>query len=242
MAKLKINKNYGIIPNEILNNTEISFKAKGLFAYIQSKPDGWDFSAERISVQTNEGLTSVRTGLKELENAGYLLRRKFHNEYGFFEIEYVLSENPFVENPTLDNPTSVNPTSENHTNNSNKDLSKKERQYITLSNKENSNILERKQQFYELLNNYSDQIGNEFDKFFEYWTEPSKSGKMRFEMEKFFDISRRIGTWNANASKYKGKHEANFNSIKKVNDDLINDIKNGTFYNPFSTENLSKFD
>lgn len=108
--------------------------------------------------------------------------------------------------------------------------------------KESNSIAERKQQFYNSLIDYQDQLGSEFENFFNYWAEPSKSGKMRFEMEKFFDISRRIGTWNANASKYKGKHEANFNSIKKVNDDLINDIKNGTFYNPFSTENLSKFD
>ena len=34
--------------------------------------------------------------------------------------------------------------------------------------------------------------------FIDYWTEPSASGKMRFQSEKFFDIGRRIGTWNKN--------------------------------------------
>lgn len=126
MAKLKVSKNYGIIPNEILNLKEISFKAKGLFAYIQSKPDGWDFSAERISMQTDEGLASVRSGLKELEKYGLLIRRKYHNEQGFFETEYILCEQPMVENPTLDNPTLEKPTLENYINNSNKDFSKKE--------------------------------------------------------------------------------------------------------------------
>ena len=38
--------------------------------------------------------------------------------------------------------------------------------------------------------------------FFEYWTEPTQDGKgMRFEAEKFFDHSRRMATWKANAEK-----------------------------------------
>ncbi len=38
--------------------------------------------------------------------------------------------------------------------------------------------------------------------FFEYWTEPTQDGKgMRFEAEKYFDHSRRMATWKANAEK-----------------------------------------
>lgn len=38
--------------------------------------------------------------------------------------------------------------------------------------------------------------------FFDYWTEPEKSGKrMRFEAEKFFDLGRRMDTWTANANR-----------------------------------------
>lgn len=126
MARLKINKNYGVIPNNVLNNKLLSFKAKGIYAYIQSKPDGWEFSAERIALQSEEGLASVRTGLKELELEGYLIRKKYHNEKGFFEIEYILFEEPMLENPIVENPTLDNPMSENYTNNSNKEFSKKD--------------------------------------------------------------------------------------------------------------------
>ena len=56
MGKLIVKNRYGTIPNDLLNSTKISFKAKGLFAYIQSKPDNWEFSAERISKQVKEGL------------------------------------------------------------------------------------------------------------------------------------------------------------------------------------------
>lgn len=38
--------------------------------------------------------------------------------------------------------------------------------------------------------------------FFEYWSELNKSGtKMRWESEKFFDLSRRMATWLKNSKK-----------------------------------------
>jgi hypothetical protein len=37
--------------------------------------------------------------------------------------------------------------------------------------------------------------------FFDYWTEQSTSGKMRFEGEKYFDFARRMRTWQSNATK-----------------------------------------
>ena len=94
----------------MVNNLEISLKAKGLFAYIQSKPDGWDFSAERIAKYLKEGLQSVSSALKELEKSGYLIRQKKQNEWGHWEIEYVLNEIPAPENPAPGNPVYGNPT------------------------------------------------------------------------------------------------------------------------------------
>jgi hypothetical protein len=49
-----------------------------------------------------------------------------------------------------------------------------------------------------------EELGSEFNNFMDYWTEPNlKNGKLRWEMEKFFDISRRIKTWMTNNSKFK---------------------------------------
>jgi len=134
MSKLIIKNRYGVIPNHLLNDSDISFKAKGIYAYIQSKPEDWDFSAERISNQTKEGLSSVKSALIELENKGYLNREKHKNSKGFWEIEYILFENPVVDNPPLDNPPLENPTVENHTNNSKQDYSKKDISKQDISN------------------------------------------------------------------------------------------------------------
>jgi hypothetical protein len=79
MTKLIVQDRFGIIPNALLNNPNISWNAKGLFGYIQSKPDNWDFAVERIQKDTKDGSTATNSGLRELENAGYLQRHKFKN-------------------------------------------------------------------------------------------------------------------------------------------------------------------
>ena len=60
---------------------------------------------------------------------------------------------------------------------------------------------ESKVSFSEMLSPYLLELGNEYDNFFSYWTEKNSRGKERWEMEKFFDISRRVKTWMNNKSK-----------------------------------------
>lgn len=45
-------------------------------------------------------------------------------------------------------------------------------------------------------------LGGSYQEFIDYWTEPSKSGKLRYEAQKFFDIKRRVNTWLQNKNKY----------------------------------------
>ena len=110
--KLNIKDNYGIAPNSLLNNNKISLKAKGLFVYIQSKPDAWSFSAERIMLFQRDGIDSVKSAIHELEEHGYLTREKIYND-GKWEQRYYLSIPPIVENPLVENPLVENPLVEN---------------------------------------------------------------------------------------------------------------------------------
>lgn len=72
--KVHVSKRFATIPHDLLYHPEISAKAKGLYAYIQGKPEGWDFSAERISLEMSDGRDGILTGLQELVRAGYLIR------------------------------------------------------------------------------------------------------------------------------------------------------------------------
>jgi len=103
MSKTKINGNFGVAPNELLNDSSISLKAKGLYVYMQSKPDDWVFSLERIASQNKDARDSVRSTINELAEAGYLTKEKmFKDSKGTFS-QYKINERP-LENPTLENP------------------------------------------------------------------------------------------------------------------------------------------
>ncbi len=98
MAKLrKQETGFTQIKNEVLSDRSISFKAKGIYAYMFSKPDGWEFAAERIQVDGADGRKAVLAGLKELEQAGYLERKKLQSG----KVEYYLS---FAKSPNSTQP------------------------------------------------------------------------------------------------------------------------------------------
>lgn len=123
MAKLKIENKYAVTPNELLNDSNISLKAKGLFGFIQSKPDGWDFSAERIALQTKDGRDGVQVALRELESFGYLSRKRYQDDKGFWQVEYTLTDNgkTYGGNSSVGNSYVGKPVS-----NSKQELSKKD--------------------------------------------------------------------------------------------------------------------
>lgn len=70
------------ISNFVINDPRISLKAKGLFAYIESKPDGWQFFPEEMESRTTDGIASIRNGLKELETFGYLRHERVRDNMG----------------------------------------------------------------------------------------------------------------------------------------------------------------
>ena len=77
MAKFtNLTQNFTMIPNWLINNHEISLKAKGLFIFLASKPNNFNFSAEGLSKLNKEGITSIKNCLQELENNGLLTRKK----------------------------------------------------------------------------------------------------------------------------------------------------------------------
>jgi len=66
---------------------------------------------------------------------------------------------------------------------------------------ENVNI-NTKDLFINNIKEYQEILGDSFTEFVEYWCEPNKNGKLRYELEKFFDVKRRINTWTKNKLRY----------------------------------------
>lgn len=70
----------------------------------------------------------------------------------------------------------------------------------------------------EQFNRFSNLLGAELEKFCLYWTEPSKNGKkMRWEMEKTWELERRILSWMSRKKieGTNGKHQESFHERKE---------------------------
>jgi len=102
MSKLIVSSRYGTTPNDILNNKEISLKAKGLYGFLQCKPDNWRFSTERIASQKKESEKVIRATLQELERFNLLTRIKKPKDKGgkWTGYNYILHET-VIPKPSL---------------------------------------------------------------------------------------------------------------------------------------------
>lgn len=77
MSSLRKEKiNFTQVANYVLYDDKLSLKAKGLYAYLFSKPEGWEFSSYRIAEEVKDESRSIQTTLRELEQEGYLERKR----------------------------------------------------------------------------------------------------------------------------------------------------------------------
>lgn len=99
MATIRVqkNKDYSVINNTGLNDSNLSFKAKGILAYLLSKPDNWTCQVQDLSKNSTDGRDAIYSGLKELRTNGYLIKRPIRIKGKVSEWEEILFETPNTE-------------------------------------------------------------------------------------------------------------------------------------------------
>ena len=124
---------YTVLNNGIFRDENLSAKSLGILAKMLSLPDNWEFSVTGLcSIFKKDGIDSIRNGLKELEQNGYLVRSRVRDESGkLTSAEWTVSDkpmlgNPMLENPMLENPMLENPMLENRTQYNTKEYNTKE--------------------------------------------------------------------------------------------------------------------
>lgn len=124
MVRIKkdYSKGFTTMNNTIVRDDSLSWKARGIFAYLWSMPDDWNFYETEVAKHATDGRQSLRTGLEELEKNGYLERTRSRDKLGKFGApvwvlhdEPATTHSPMSDYPTLDKPTSDYPTSGNRT-------------------------------------------------------------------------------------------------------------------------------
>ena len=128
MAVFRIDKtkDYTVMANFHLRDKSLSLKAKGLLSLMLSLPEDWDYTTKGLAYICKDGVDSICAAVKELENAGYVQRKRNRNSQGrLTNVEYTILEKPIStpevpqaakrdkspkrENPVLDNPVLENP-------------------------------------------------------------------------------------------------------------------------------------
>jgi hypothetical protein len=120
-VRAKHDNNFVVMSTAGLRDAQLSWKAKGLLAYLLSLPDDWAIYLSEIESHSTDKTISIRTGIKELTSAGYLTKHKTRAIRGRFAgWEYIVHEIPQKDTgtsvpPNGDNQLSVNPPNgENH--------------------------------------------------------------------------------------------------------------------------------
>ena len=75
--------NYTIISNLHLQDKALSLKAKGMLTLMLSLPEDWDMTLKGLVALSNDGIDSVRSTIKELEEHGYLSRSRGRNAVSY---------------------------------------------------------------------------------------------------------------------------------------------------------------
>ena len=109
------NRDFTVIANSVFKDRRLSAKAKGILVEMLSLPENWDYTLKGLTTLFSDGIDSIRQGIKELEENGYIVRERKRDARGRLGgMEYVIYETPekVVENsaPEQSSPANAEPT------------------------------------------------------------------------------------------------------------------------------------
>jgi len=86
---------YTVIDRQAVQDQRLSFRARGILAYLLSKPDGWVVSMKDIQNNGLEGRDAIRKCMKELKENGYAALENIRGEDGKITGRaYIITDRP----------------------------------------------------------------------------------------------------------------------------------------------------
>ena len=93
--RIERTRDYTVMSNHHLKDTALSLKAKGLLSMMLSLPDEWNYTTRGLAGLCKEGVDAIGGALRELEKAGYIVRRQLRGPGGrISDTEYTIYEKP----------------------------------------------------------------------------------------------------------------------------------------------------
>ena len=113
IVRAKHDKKYFRMHRDTAQDRELSWEARGLIAYVLSKPDNWEIQVKDLEQGCAKG--RVYRILDELKKAGYLeSRKRYKNKKGKWQYTpYILHERPLPQNQDTEFADTENQDTEN---------------------------------------------------------------------------------------------------------------------------------
>lgn len=115
ITRRKYDRDFTVVSNEFLKDTRLSWKAKGIIAYVAMLPDDWVLNMRDLTNRATDGRDSLYSGIKELETCGYCAKTMQRNPdgtiagYAYEICDKPVFVQPFTKNPVTDAPQPENP-------------------------------------------------------------------------------------------------------------------------------------
>ena len=107
-------RDYTVMSNYHLKDKGLTLKSKGLLSMILSLPEEWNYTTRGLASICKEGVDAIGSALKELETAGYIVRRQLRGANGrITDTEYIIYEQPQPKKLDMLPPDVVSPDTEN---------------------------------------------------------------------------------------------------------------------------------
>lgn len=130
---IKESGNFVTVNKNFIYNNDLSWKAKGILLYLLSRPDDWQVYETELQKNASDGKDSLKSGIKELEDVGYILRSRKRDKNGKFSgYDYCVYEYPHQSGKTdvgksVDGKTDVGKSATTYNDSTNNDFTNNDR-------------------------------------------------------------------------------------------------------------------
>lgn len=94
---------FTLLRNDVVRRQDLSFKARGLLAFMLSHPDNWRFRIDDLVKAGVDGRHAITTALDELEKATLITRRKTRRPDGTWQSQLIVFDTPQLGITPVDN-------------------------------------------------------------------------------------------------------------------------------------------
>ena len=111
----ELETNYTKIPNQLIDDTSISDKAKVTYIKMRRCAPSWTFSVRGLAKVLNKSIGTVSGALKELEEKGYIERQQTRDEFNRFgRMKYTIRNTPCTDHLNANKDSILDSTNSNN--------------------------------------------------------------------------------------------------------------------------------